>query len=208
MISAIARRAAAAAAPLPGVAPSTPWRRTLAQKAAGGKKQAAKKKRPPKVESVTLGKEETDVLDLLKRCILGRNVAPKPQRTPEEVREMRAYMQEHSRRTLRETRARLKGWNDLVKLKLAATRALPGPLRREAETPAHKLAFTDLALPCDRLVPTDTPPIKGFKEKVAAAEKAIIEEDALAQREADAEAKRRARRVQSQTSAGDEAPEG
>lgn len=178
------------------------------RKGARGKQQKRAPYQEPQPPPVALTKEQEGVVALMKRFWKTYTHPPKPERTAEELAAMQALMKDYSRRTLREHRMHMKKFNDILRLRQAALKVLPEPLLREAYKPLSELTLDDVAFPVDLPMPTDTPPIANFQEKVAAAEAAILEEDALLQREADAKAKRLEREERARQRAHDAGQQG
>jgi hypothetical protein len=174
----------------------------------GGKGSKAKKvvkDEPP------LSREQAVYLDTLRTALYGSGTQAKPVRTEAELAEMQSAAKAFSRATIREERARIQRLGELLRLKHAAIAALPPVLRAEAETPFEQLPWHDQVFPFDMLKPTETAPIDDFAAKVAAAEVAILEEQAMAQRDQEAERKRQARAeragdVEPGEAAGEERP--
>lgn len=158
-------------------------------KGKAGARSKAKKKEP----EAPLSREQTAYLGVLRTALYGDGTPPKVERSAAELAEMQAAAKDYSRNTLREERARIQRMGELLRLQRAAIGALPPALRAEAETPFESLPWYEQAFPYDMLKPTETPPIDDFQAKVAAAEAAILEEQAAEQREAEAARKARAR---------------
>lgn len=165
--------------------------RTRGGTGSGGK--GGSKAKVKKEVEVPLSREQTAYLGVLRTALYGEGKPPMVERTAAELAEMQAAAKDYSRKTLLEERARLQRMNELLRLQRAAIAALPAALRAEAETPFEDLPWFEQAFPFDMLKPTETPPIDDFQAKVAAAEAAIIEEQAAEQRVAEAERKRQAR---------------
>jgi hypothetical protein len=160
----------------------------------GGKGGVKGKGRPAKKEAEpALSREAAGYLDVLRKAAYGDGTQERPKRSADELAEMQASAKAFSRATLYEERVRIQRLGELLRLKHAATAALPPALRAEAETPFEELPWHEKVMPYDVLKPSETPPIDDFQAKVAAAEAAIMEELAVAQREGDAQKKRAAR---------------
>lgn len=169
-------------------------RGTGASAGKGGTKGGGKggKFKSKKEADAPLSREQTAYLGVLRTALYGDGKAVVVERTAAELAEMQAATKEYARNCLREERARVQRLGELIRLRRAAVAALPPALRAEAETPFEQLPWYEQAFPFDVLKPTETPPIDGFAAKVEAAEAAILEEQASAQRAAEAERKRRA----------------